>query len=276
MRRLACFSLVLAVDGRPCRRTKRRVAHLSRHLSGNRFSPLNQINTGNVARLAPKWMFPIPGAPRALASHAGRRRWRDVRHLGRTKPTRSMRATAARSGTTAGRARRAWPATRPAASIAASRCSATACSWSSDNAHLLALHRLTGQLHLGRRDGRLAPELRLHRRAAGGQRPGDRRRLRRRRRHPRISRRLQGFDRRARLALLDHSRARRARVGDLESAARSNTAAAPPGSPAPTIRKRDCSTGPPAIPAPTTTATSARATTSTPHRCWRSIPPPES
>ena len=34
--------------------------------SGNRFSPLNQINTGNVERLAPKWMFTVPGAPGAL------------------------------------------------------------------------------------------------------------------------------------------------------------------------------------------------------------------
>src|ERR1043166_7604645 len=29
------------------------------HLSGNRHSPLHEINTENVARLAPKWMFPI-------------------------------------------------------------------------------------------------------------------------------------------------------------------------------------------------------------------------
>jgi alcohol dehydrogenase (cytochrome c) len=34
--------------------------------SGNRFSPLAQINTSNVAHLAPKWMFTIAGAPRAL------------------------------------------------------------------------------------------------------------------------------------------------------------------------------------------------------------------
>lgn len=31
------------------------------HLSGNRNSPLTQIHTGNVAQLAPKWIFPIPG-----------------------------------------------------------------------------------------------------------------------------------------------------------------------------------------------------------------------
>ena len=35
-------------------------------LSGNRFSALNQINTSNVQKLAPKWMFTIQEAPRAL------------------------------------------------------------------------------------------------------------------------------------------------------------------------------------------------------------------
>ena len=34
--------------------------------SGNRFSALDQINTSTVQRLAPKWMFTIQGAPRAL------------------------------------------------------------------------------------------------------------------------------------------------------------------------------------------------------------------
>jgi PQQ-dependent dehydrogenase (methanol/ethanol family) len=37
------------------------------HLSGNRHSPLNQINSSNVARLAPAWTFPVAsGAQRAL------------------------------------------------------------------------------------------------------------------------------------------------------------------------------------------------------------------
>src|SRR6266496_1677020 len=35
-------------------------------LSGNRFSPLSQINTTNIQKLAPKWMFTIQDAPRAL------------------------------------------------------------------------------------------------------------------------------------------------------------------------------------------------------------------
>jgi alcohol dehydrogenase (cytochrome c) len=37
------------------------------HLSGNRHSPLDQIDTGNIGQLAPKWIFPVPGAtPRGL------------------------------------------------------------------------------------------------------------------------------------------------------------------------------------------------------------------
>lgn len=36
--------------------------------SGNRHSPLDQINTTNVQRLALKWMFPIPTAPRLEAT----------------------------------------------------------------------------------------------------------------------------------------------------------------------------------------------------------------
>jgi glucose dehydrogenase len=36
------------------------------HMSGNRFSPLDQINTSTVERLAPKWMFTIQNTPRAL------------------------------------------------------------------------------------------------------------------------------------------------------------------------------------------------------------------
>jgi alcohol dehydrogenase (cytochrome c) len=36
------------------------------HLSGNRFSPLDQINISNVNQLAPRWMFTIHGTPRDL------------------------------------------------------------------------------------------------------------------------------------------------------------------------------------------------------------------
>ena len=36
--------------------------------TGNRYSPLDQINVSTVKRLAPKWMFPIPTAPRLEAT----------------------------------------------------------------------------------------------------------------------------------------------------------------------------------------------------------------
>jgi PQQ-dependent dehydrogenase (methanol/ethanol family) len=36
------------------------------HLSGNRHSPLDEINTTNVARLAPSWTFPVPAGQSAL------------------------------------------------------------------------------------------------------------------------------------------------------------------------------------------------------------------
>jgi alcohol dehydrogenase (cytochrome c) len=37
------------------------------HLSGNRHSPLDQISVSNISQLAPKWVFPVPtGAQRAL------------------------------------------------------------------------------------------------------------------------------------------------------------------------------------------------------------------
>src|SRR5258708_9463585 len=34
------------------------------NLSGNRYSPLDQINGSNVHQLAPRWMFTIHGTPR--------------------------------------------------------------------------------------------------------------------------------------------------------------------------------------------------------------------
>jgi len=36
------------------------------NVSGNRFSPLKEINTSNVAQLAPQWMFTLPGTHRPM------------------------------------------------------------------------------------------------------------------------------------------------------------------------------------------------------------------
>ncbi len=114
-------------------------------LSGNRYSPLGQIHTGNVERLAPKWMFPLPGAPRALevtpvvvdgvmyvttvneAYALDARSGREIWHFGRPR-TKGMVGDAA-SGINRGVA------------VLGDRVFMV-----TDNAHLLALHRLTGQL----------------------------------------------------------------------------------------------------------------------------------
>jgi alcohol dehydrogenase (cytochrome c) len=115
------------------------------NLSGNRFSPLNQINTANIDRLAVQWMFPIPGAPRALEvtpvvadgvmyvttvneAHAlDARSGREIWHYSR--PRSQGLAGDAASGINRGVA------------ILGDRVFMV-----TDNAHLLALHRFTGQL----------------------------------------------------------------------------------------------------------------------------------
>ncbi|MES1256930.1 MAG: PQQ-binding-like beta-propeller repeat protein [Acidobacteriota bacterium] len=113
--------------------------------SGNRFSPLHQIDTGNVERLAPKWMFPLPGASRnlqvtpvvaegmmyvtavneawALDARSGREIW----HYSRPRST-------GLAGDAAGGINRG-------VAVLGDRVFMV-----TDNAHLLALHRLTGQL----------------------------------------------------------------------------------------------------------------------------------
>jgi alcohol dehydrogenase (cytochrome c) len=116
------------------------------HLSGNRHSPLDQINTGNVARLAPRWTFPIPGQAQrslevtpvvvgglmyvtaanevwALDARTGRQVW----HYGRPR-TQGLVGDAA-AGINRGVA------------VLGDRVFLQ-----TDHAHLIALHRLTGQL----------------------------------------------------------------------------------------------------------------------------------
>lgn len=113
--------------------------------SGNRFSPLAQINSANVQRLAPKWMFNIPAAPRALEVTP-------VVMDGVMYVTTVNEAYAldARSG------RQIWHYSRPRspglAGDAASGINRGVAILGdrvfmvSDNAHLFALHRFTGQL----------------------------------------------------------------------------------------------------------------------------------
>ena len=113
--------------------------------SGNRFSPLDEINAANVARLAPKWMFPLPGAPRALEMTPV-----VVDGVMYVTSVNEAFALDARSG------REIWhysrPRTQGLAGDAASGINRGVAVLGdrvfmvSDNAHLFALHRFTGQL----------------------------------------------------------------------------------------------------------------------------------
>ncbi|HEV3201805.1 MAG TPA: PQQ-dependent dehydrogenase, methanol/ethanol family [Bryobacteraceae bacterium] len=113
--------------------------------SGNRFSPLNQIDATNVARLAPKWMFTLPGAPRALEVTPV-----VVDGVMYVTSVNESYALDARSG------REIWHYSRPRsqglAGDAASGINRGVAVVGdrvfmvSDNAHLFALHRFTGQL----------------------------------------------------------------------------------------------------------------------------------
>lgn len=114
------------------------------HLSGNRHSPLRQIHPGNVASLAPRWIFPIPGAQRlevtpvvvdgvmyvttaneayALDARSGRQIW----HYQRPR-------TKGLVGDAAGGINRG-------VAVVGDRVFMV-----TDNAHLIALHRLNGRL----------------------------------------------------------------------------------------------------------------------------------
>jgi PQQ-dependent dehydrogenase (methanol/ethanol family) len=113
--------------------------------SGNRFSPLNQINAGNVARLAPTWMFSISGTPRPLQVTPI-----VVDGVMYVTSVNEAYALDARSG------REIWHYSRPRgqglAGDAASGINRGVAVLGdrvfmvSDNAHLFALHRFTGQL----------------------------------------------------------------------------------------------------------------------------------
>ncbi|MBI2688892.1 MAG: PQQ-dependent dehydrogenase, methanol/ethanol family [Acidobacteria bacterium] len=113
--------------------------------TGNRYSALDQINAGNVGRLAPAWMFPIPGAPGSLQTTPV-----VVDGVMYVTSVNEAFALDARSG------REIWhykrPRTKGLAGDAASGINRGVAVLgdrvflATDNAHLIALHRLTGQL----------------------------------------------------------------------------------------------------------------------------------
>ena len=115
------------------------------NLSGNRFSPLDQINGTTILGLAPKWMFTIQGAPRALQATPI-----VVDGVMYVTSVNEAYALDARSG------REMWHYNRPRtpglAGDAASGINRGVAVLGdrvfmpTDNAHLIALNRATGQL----------------------------------------------------------------------------------------------------------------------------------
>jgi alcohol dehydrogenase (cytochrome c) len=114
-------------------------------LTGNRFSPLDQIHRGNIGRLAPRWMFTLQGAPRSLEA--------TPLVVGNTMYVTSVNeayALDARTGRELWHFRR--PRTPGLAGDAASGINRGVAILgdrvflATDHAHLLALHRRTGDL----------------------------------------------------------------------------------------------------------------------------------
>jgi alcohol dehydrogenase (cytochrome c) len=114
-------------------------------LSGNRHSPLDQINTKNIDRLAPAWSFQVPGAQSALQGTPV-----VVDGLMYVTTVNTVYALDARTG------RQVWRYTRPrtqgVVGDAASGINRGVAVLGdrvflqTDHAHLIALHRIGGQL----------------------------------------------------------------------------------------------------------------------------------
>jgi PQQ-dependent dehydrogenase (methanol/ethanol family) len=114
-------------------------------LSGNRHSTLDQINTTNVGRLAPKWTFQVPGASGALQMTP-----LVVEGLMYVTAANAVWALDARTG------RQVWHYSRPRTSgLVGDPASGInrgvavlgdRVFLQTDHAHLIALHRMTGQL----------------------------------------------------------------------------------------------------------------------------------
>ena len=115
------------------------------NLSGNRFSPLQQIDTSNVARLVPKWLFTIPGTPRPLQTTPV-----VVDGVMYVTAVNEAHALEARTGRELWRYRR--PRTQGLAGDAASGINRGVAVLGdrvfmvTDNSHLIALHRSNGEL----------------------------------------------------------------------------------------------------------------------------------
>ena len=145
-------------------------------LSGNRHSTLDQINTTNVGRLAPKWTFQVPGASGALQMTPV-----VVDGLMYVTAANAVWALDARTG------RQVWHYSRPRTSgLVGDPASGInrgvavlgdRVFLQTDHAHLYRASQDDGTAPVGCRDGGLSGSLRWHERAARRQRSRDRRRV---------------------------------------------------------------------------------------------------
>ena len=146
--------------------------------SGNRDSPLKLINTGNIASLgsALDIQHTHSGPPRKHADSDRRRDVRDSRERSLCSRCAQRPSALALPAATQQRARRrrGWRHQSRRGDLWIRLFLVT------DNAHLIALDRVTGHLLWDIRDGGFPRALRLYLGAAGGQGSGGHRRIRRR------------------------------------------------------------------------------------------------
>ena len=222
--------------------------------SGWRYSELKQIDTGNIARLAPKWIFQS-GLPGVHGDHASGGRQAHVYHRVRqttpthwtSEPEKPMwhysKTPPKGLGLCCGEVNRGF-------AMIGNRIFKV-----NIEDHLVALDKITGELlweteiadhkkgYIGNRGAHRGEESRC--RGHG----------RRRVRHSRFHRRLRCRERQARLAILHRGRSRTnpAATPGVTGARRKrpgSVAEVPPGLPAPTIPSSISFTGAPAIPGP--------------------------
>ena len=112
---------------------------------GNRYTTLTQIDKGNVARLAPRWVFPMPNVgtrsrPRPIVIDG-------IMYISSANEVYALDAGSGRQIWHYQRPRtKGLTATPPADSIAASPCPAIALFLLTDHAHMIAMNRFTGEL----------------------------------------------------------------------------------------------------------------------------------
>ena len=225
--------------------------------SSHRFSPLKQISTDNVAKLRPAWVYQPPGTGSVESTPVVAN---GVMYV--TSGPTMVAALDLKSG------KALWEWTRPIApsvlNLGFPRVNRGVAVL--DNmvyvgtldGYLFALDARAGHRALVGARRRESDRPLDHRRAAGRRRQGHRRHQRRRSRHPRVPRRLRREDRQAGVALLHDPLARRAGqrgVAGRQLGARRRRDVADRF-----VRSgaRSCSTGAPAIPARTGTATARK------------------